>query len=79
MEQGYFVDKNFDNQDFNRSPLPKGEYENCHFSHCQLIGVDLSEFDFTDCEFEHCDFSNAQLKKTSFKTVNFAYCKLEQV
>jgi uncharacterized protein YjbI with pentapeptide repeats len=70
------INHQFDKNDFTLYPLPKGEYEACVFSNCNLANVNLSEFVFSDCEFKNCNLSLAGVKKTAFRDVLFFDCKL---
>ena len=76
MEQVYTADKTFDRIDFTKTPLAKGEYENCVFKSCDFSNSDLSEYKFTDCEFAGCNLSMAKLTKTAFRDTKFKDCKL---
>ena len=76
MKYIYTCDQNFDNTDFVRSPLEKGEYENCTFRNCNFEYADISGFTFTDCEFTGCNLSMAKLVNTAFRSVHFKECKM---
>jgi fluoroquinolone resistance protein len=76
MERNYIEDKIFDKADFNESPMPKGDYENCTFLGCNFSGTNLSGINFAECEFKACNISLARLDMTSFKDVKFIDCKL---
>jgi len=76
MERTYTEAKAFDKTDFNKEPLPKGEYENCTFSHCDFATTDLSDIQFIECEFKGCNLSMAKLNKTALRDVRFKECKL---
>lgn len=75
MEQLY-TDATFDRQDFREAPLPRGEYENCVFRHCELSGADLGGILFVECVFSGCNLSMANLKATVFRDVQFKDCKM---
>lgn len=68
--------EHFENKDFRKESFPKGEYECCRFSHCQLSEEDLSGCVFIDCEFESCDLSTCKLDNTAFREVRFTDCKM---
>lgn len=76
MKEAYILDQNFENTDFGKSPLEKGEYENCTFLNCNFEYANLSEFKFTDCEFIVCNLSMAKLSNTAFRDVIFKGCKM---
>ena len=48
MDRSYVEDQVFEKQDFRQKPLPKAEYDNCHFVHCQFDNTDMSEIHFAD-------------------------------
>ena len=75
MEQLY-TDVTFDRRDFRETPLPKGEYENCVFRHCELSGAGLGGILFVECIFSGCNLSMADLKATVFRDVQFKDCKM---
>src|SRR5688572_14341554 len=76
MEQAYSHDKTFDRNDFTKTPLAKGEYENCTFKNCNFSDNDLSNFKFTDCEFVGCNLSLVKLNKTALQDAKFKDCKM---
>lgn len=76
MEQEYFVDITFENQDFTKTKLRRGDYEGCRFTACDFTEADLAGLNFMDCEFISCNWSAARLDKTGLKNVNFKDCKL---
>lgn len=76
MSNVYAVAQTYDGSDFRRSPLPKGDYEECHFTHCQFSESDLSEVNFVTCTMEYCDLSMTRVVRTAFKDVTFRHCKL---
>jgi uncharacterized protein YjbI with pentapeptide repeats len=67
-------------QDFGKlngkAALPKGEYDGCHFEHCDFTQTPLSNYKFSDCSFSHCDLSNTPLVNTQFNQIRFTDCKL---
>ena len=74
--KNYITEQEFKNQDFTKTPLEIGEYDNCTFLNCLFTESNLSEFIFSECVFEACDMSNSKLVNTSFREVNFVKCKL---
>ena len=48
MKQTYTEDKTFTQINFQKTPLPKGEYEDCSFINCDFSNTDLSEFVFAE-------------------------------
>lgn len=76
MNGSFTLDEHFREEDFSNTPLPKGDYESCTFSHCLFHDADLSGINFTDSSFEHCDLSTAILKKTALREVKFRHCKM---
>lgn len=73
--QDYF-EQEFNGQDFTKTGLPKGEYEACRFTNCELGNTDLSSSRFISCTFSACNLSLAKLTKTIFQDVAFSGCKL---
>ena len=73
--QDYF-EQEFNGQDFTKTGLPKGEYEACRFTHCELANTDLTGTRFIDCDFSACNLSLAKLPQTVFQDVVFTGCKL---
>ncbi|WP_229363575.1 pentapeptide repeat-containing protein [Flectobacillus sp. BAB-3569] len=71
MQDQYLTDQIFDKI----NELPKGEYENCSFNHCDLSNKNLSGFKFTDCRFVGCNMSLAAINNTAFQGVTFKDCK----
>ncbi|MTI22816.1 pentapeptide repeat-containing protein [Fulvivirga sp. RKSG066] len=69
-------EEDFKNTDYTKSPLPKGEYDNCSFTNCNFAESDLSEVVFLECEFINCDLSNAKIYQTAFRDVSFKDCKM---
>ena len=63
-------------ENLKNEPLPKGDYENCHFINCDFSGANLSDFAFVDCMFTGCNLSLAKLNKTAFREVRFKDCKM---
>lgn len=76
MQKTYFVDKTFQNIDFNATELLFGEYENCSFQNCDFSNFSLSKFNFSDCEFIECNLSLSEISNTGFQDVKFIDCKL---
>lgn len=55
---------------------PAQEFENCSFTQCSFVEVDLQNKIFIDCEFEECNFTLANIKGSSFQDCTFIQCKL---
>ena len=72
----YFSDQEYAGADYSNAALPKGDYENCIFTHCNLSNCDLSGVNFIECEFEDCDFSMAKIANTAFREATFKSCKM---
>ena len=72
----YHQEEEFNNVDYRKTDLEKGEYEGCNFINCNFNLVDLSEVKFVDCQFIDCDFSNANVNGTFFQDASFENCKL---
>lgn len=70
------LDQTFKNQDYIKSRLPKGEYENCIFEGCTFENGYLDNQNFMECEFRDCNLSNANLAHTIFKEVTFSHSKM---
>ena len=66
----------FSHEDFSKSPLERGDYENCKFINCNFAESDISEIKFLECEFKHCNLSMAKLTNTVFREVHFNNCKM---
>ncbi|MEZ4904717.1 MAG: pentapeptide repeat-containing protein [Spirosomataceae bacterium] len=47
----YIEDETFEKVSFVQPPLGKGEYEYCHFIHCDFSNTDLSGIKFAECKF----------------------------
>lgn len=58
------------------SLLPTGDFEGCHFSHCDLNGTELNGINFTECIFENCNLSGAKILQTTFNDVRFISSKI---
>ena len=76
MEQAFITDKTYDNIEFDKTPLGKGEYEDCNFFNCDFSNTDLAELTFIACRFVGCNLSLATLTKTSFQDAKFKECKM---
>jgi fluoroquinolone resistance protein len=76
MSKNYIDNYGFTGEDYTTNALPKGEYENCTFSHCTFINADLSDITFIECSFEGCDLSMAKVKDAAFRDIQFKNCKL---
>ncbi len=69
-------DQKFERIDVTKTPLEKGEFENCTFTNCDFSSGNLSDFKFIDCEFQDCNLSLALLHGTAFRNVVFKECKM---
>jgi len=76
MKPVYTTEETFTNIDFTRTPLSKGEYENCMFFNCNFSNTDLSEVKFLECEFTSCNLSLAKLANVALRDVKFKECKM---
>jgi fluoroquinolone resistance protein len=76
MERSLTGSKTFARVNFTENPLPRGEYEDCVFDHCDLSRADLSGSRFTECVFRDCNLSSARLAQTVLRDVKFENSKL---
>lgn len=76
MKETYFLDQTYEGQDFTKTPLNKGDYENCTFKNCDFGNHNFIDFKFVDCAFENCNLSLANIAGTAFQHVNFKDCKM---
>ena len=76
MNKPFITDKHFRNEDYSKTRLSRGEYEECIFETCQFQSGFLDNQNFTACEFLACDLSNTNIKHTIFNDVVFKECKL---
>jgi fluoroquinolone resistance protein len=65
LERGYTEGKTFEKINFSKNPLFPGEYETCHYIHCDFSDANLSKIKFSSCEFVDWNFSLEKLTKTS--------------
>jgi fluoroquinolone resistance protein len=72
----YHSNQTFQNKDFTKEALEKGEYESYVFNQCNFSGLDLSGFSFENCSFISCDLSNVKVFKAGFQQVTFKDCKI---
>jgi len=75
-EEVYVTERTFDKEQFSLHPLPKGEYEDCHFINCDFSETDLGGSSFAGCTFTSCNLSMVKLAKTAFRDVHFKGCKM---
>lgn len=75
MESNY-LEQTFEKKNYTAEELPKGVYEYCRFTHCDLSGSDLSGIRFLECEFTDCNLSLVKLDRTAFQDVRFKDCKM---
>jgi uncharacterized protein YjbI with pentapeptide repeats len=76
MLLSYHADQSFDKLDGTAAPFPKGEYEGCTFSTCNLADANLAGCKFIDCTFTDSNLSLANLTNTALRGVAFVGCKL---
>ena len=76
MNKEFISDQSFKNQDYAKTRLPKGEYENCIFEGCNFENGYLDNQNFMECEFTHCNLSNTNLSHTTLNEVTFLHCKM---
>ena len=69
-------DQQFEQIDFQVQPFTIGEYENCSFTKCSFIGIDLSGSIFINCTFTDCDMSVVKVNQVVFNDTHFEGCKL---
>lgn len=76
MSKNYIDEQTFERIDFTVDPLPKGEYTQCRFIHCNFAKADIAGIAFMECSFESCDLTLAGVFKTALREVRFTDCKL---
>jgi fluoroquinolone resistance protein len=76
MEKNYTATQTFEKNDFTKSGLPAGEYEDCKFVMCNFAEVNLSGITFTDCTFTGCNLAMAKLGGTAFRDTSFQNSKM---
>jgi len=76
MKKPFIADQTFKGQDFTKTRLQKGEYENCIFEGCDFSNGYLDNQNFMECEFIDCNLSNANIAHTVFNEVSFSHCKM---
>lgn len=76
MADHYFVEEIFEKIDYKEVPLMQGEYEKCHFIHCDFSGNNFSEIKFRECVFSHCNISLVKLNRTVLQQIHFNNCKM---
>jgi uncharacterized protein YjbI with pentapeptide repeats len=76
MNEAFFEDKKYKEENFSLHRIPKGTYDACTFQNCNFGDTDLSGLNFNECEFIDCDFSMAKLGGTTLNDVQFKNCKL---
>ncbi len=76
MQIRYTEDQIFENVNYTKNKLIKGEYENCSFINCIFSNIDISEITFINCEFKNCDLCGVKIVNTAFREVNFYQCKM---
>lgn len=63
-------------EQFEKSKIERGEYENCTFRNCDVSEGNLSGSRFIDCVFLACNLSMCNVSGTTFQEVRFEDCKL---
>lgn len=76
MQLPFFEQRSEKGINFQQTPLPLGEYEDCQFIQCNLEGLDLSGYRFTNCLFKDCNLSLVQVHQTAFRSACFDACKI---
>ncbi|MFD2588837.1 pentapeptide repeat-containing protein [Croceitalea marina] len=76
MNTKFITGKNFKNEKFTTTRLPRADYEECVFEGCQFQNGFLDNQNFAECEFMTCDLSNTNIKHSIFNDVTFRDCKL---
>lgn len=76
MASNYFIEEIFEKIDYKEVPLVKGEFEKCHFIHCDFSGNNFSEMRFWECKFSHCNMSLVKFNRTALQQINFSNCKM---
>lgn len=76
MEKNYTEDKTFENIDYTKTRLAKGDYEYCRFINCDFSNSDVSDISFIDCEFHTCNLSVANLAMSVLRDIKFVDCKM---
>lgn len=66
----------FKNEDFTKRRFPRGEYDTCTFTGCDLSGADLTASVFIDCDFVNCNMSLVKLVNTTLADAKFSTCKM---
>ena len=80
MDEVFIENEDFQDRDFSKQMLSKGDYEDCRFVNCLFTESDLTDINFATCEFATCDFSMATVtntafrEKSSFQIANFWVC-----
>ncbi|NRH21125.1 pentapeptide repeat-containing protein [Candidatus Gracilibacteria bacterium] len=76
MSQEYVENQIFEKVDFSKTPLLKGDYENCTFVRCSFSHSDISIIRFSECVFDTCDMSLSKITETEFQEVQFINSRL---
>jgi fluoroquinolone resistance protein len=67
---------NYNNIDFTKEPLAKGEYEGCKFINCTFSNLDVSYFTFIECSFCGCDLSLVKIHQVLLRDIKFIDSKM---
>ena len=76
MIKKYIEDEVFENIDFSKTALPKGNYDHCRFINCDFSNSNLNNSTFSECVLKGCNLSMCKLSETALKDVRFEDCKI---
>ena len=76
MEKDYYVDEEFENEDFSENEIFKVDFESCIFKSCNFSNSQIKNCDFNECKFENCNLGMMKLNNTSVREVEFINCKV---
>lgn len=68
--------EHFDKMNYCSTPLKKGEYVECTFTHCDFSQSTLAGCKFIECTFIQCNLSVTKLTDTALRNVHFKNCKM---
>ena len=71
MEDVSVVDKTYNENDFAKTSLQQGEYENCVFNNCDVAAHVYSFSPFVECIVNNCNLSFVTLRITPVHVTNF--------
>lgn len=72
----FIIDKIFTAEDFTKTRLARGEYENCTFNGCNFENGLLDGQNFMECTFIECNLSSTNITNTIFKEISFINSKM---